>query len=577
MYCDSLTLAAVASELRLLLGGRIQEVLAVDRWALGLEIYAAATFSEPAPVEAPSETKAAGQRHYLLISADPAEGGRIHLVSHKLRRGQENPSPLLLRLRKSVEGMRLTSVWQPPHERILHLAFSGADETLTLIVEAMGRLSNIILVEEDGTILECLRRVTSHQSRYRVVLPGHPYMPPPPQQKALASELTANRLTELLCEDQDEAILWKKLVAAVRGVSPLLAREVVFRATGDLASPSVDPRRVLACLLELQGLAQSGLWQPCLAMEEGQPVAYAPYLLTHLPQYERRASISAAMSEYYERLTGTDPYAAAKQRVSQLIESARERVTRKKQSLQRSSPADGAIADLRRKGELLFTFPHRVAPRQTRVSLGLEGEPVLSIELDGKLTAVENAQEYFRRYEKARAAAAEVPALIGEVDEELAFLEQLETDLHLALDQPGIAAVEVTLAEAGYLPKPPKSRPVPSAPLQVTSVDGFTIWVGRNSRQNEEVTFKLGSARDLWLHAEGVPGAHVIVRTEGREVPEATLRQAAELAASHSAARERGSVRVAYTLRQNVRRARSGRPGQVYLSAHKTVVVRSGS
>lgn len=573
MFCDSLTLAAVASELRSLLGGRVQEVLSVDRWALGLEIYAAA--ATLGPVDGASEPKAAGQRYYLLISADPSEGGRIHLVSYKLRRGQENPSPLLLRLRKSVEGMRLTRVWQPPHERILHLAFSSADETLTLIVEAMGRLSNIVLVEEDGTILESLRRVTSHQSRYRVVLPGHPYSPPPPQQKARAAELTSGRLASLLGSVQDEPLLWRRLVATVRGVSPLLAREVVFRATGDLASPSADSRQLLDCLLELQGLAKSGDWQPCLAMEQGQPVAYAPYLLTHLATSEPRPSISAAMADYYEQRTGADPYAAARKRVSLLLESARERLIRKKSSLLRSSPADGAIADLRRKGELLFTFPHRVAPRQALVTLGVEGEPALSIELNPELTATENAQEYFRRYEKARAAAAEVPNLVGEVDEELAFLEQLETDLDLAEDQPGIAAVESTLAEAGYLPKPPKSRPMPSAPLQVISVDGFTILVGRNSRQNEEVTFKLGSARDLWLHAEDVPGAHVIVRSEGREVPQTTLIEAAKLAASHSAARHNGSARVAYTLRQNVRRARSGRPGQVYLTSHKTLVVQT--
>jgi predicted ribosome quality control (RQC) complex YloA/Tae2 family protein len=282
------------------------------------------------------------------------------------------------------------------------------------------------------------------------------------------------------------------------------------------------------------------------------------------------------MSEYYERRIGPDPYAAAKQRVALLIERAQERLLRKNQSLQRSTPADGTIAELRRKGELLFTFSHAIAPRQTAVILGVEGEAPLSIELNPRLTVVENAQEYFRRYEKARAAAAEVPALIAAVDEELAFLHQLENDLDLALDHPGIAAVEAALAEAGYVPKPPRSKPIPLAPLQVTSADGFTIWVGRNSWQNEEVTFKMGSARDLWLHADGVPGAHVIVRTEGSEVPESTLVQAAQLAASHSAARGISSVRVAYTLRQNVRRARSGRPGQVYLTGHKTLVVRTG-
>jgi len=572
VYCDALTLSAVADELRSeLVGGRVQEVLAVDGWTLGLEIYTAAHATHGGG----TPTGPGGRRRYLLISANPSEGGRIHLAAHKLRRGMDPPSPLLLRLRKNVEGARFTDIGQPPRERVLHLHFAGSEGFLTLTVEVMGRLSNILLVEEDGTILECQRRVTSRQSRYRVVLPGQPYTPPPAQHKAEAQDLTPGQLTRLLEQVEGEPTLWRRLVATLRGVSPIMAKEVVYRATGEVAAPAADSRRVLDRLVDLQCLAQTRQWQPSVATEQGQVIAFAPYPLTHYPVTEQRQSISAAMSDFYEQQTGADAYAAAKSRVQGLIAHARQRQERKRQALQRSSPSAGAVDDLRLKGKLLFAFAHQISPRQTEVTLTLgEGEPVIRIAMDPNLSPTQNAQEYFRRYEKARSASAEVPGLAAEVDEELNYLDQLSTDLALAQHHPGIAAIESALAATGHIPKPARARPVAASPLRVESDDGLVIWVGRNSRQNEEVTFRIGTGRDVWLHAEGVPGAHVLIRTEGHPVPQRTLLQAAQLAARHSAVREDPSVRVAYTLRQNVHRSRGGKPRQVILGHYDTIVVR---
>jgi len=556
VYCDALTLAAVAEELRReLLGGRVQRVLLVDRWVIGLEIYAS-------------------RRQYLLISARPQEGGRIHLAQARLRRGADRPSPLLLRMRKDLEGGRLTQVQQPPLERVLRLTTLGPEGTRSLLIEIMGQRSNIILLEEDGTILECARRVPASQNRYRVLLPGELYVAPPPQKKSNPLTLTPEGLSSLLEAQDPAAPVWERLVAGVLAVSPLLAREVVHRAVGDAQSRQADAALLLQHLQALLGLATSGQWQPSVALKEERIVAYAPYMLSQFPQHQPCSSISSAMEAFYAQESGENGYAAARANVQSLIEQQRERQQRRRAALLEARPAPEALEGLRKKGELLLAYAHAISPGQTEFNARWsEEEPLIRIELDPTLSAVENAREYFRRYEKARAATAEVPRLLARVDGELAYLEQLATDLALAEDRPGIDAVTQAMSAAGYIPKPKTVRQPATGPRRVSTPEGFALLVGRNSWQNEQLTFHQSSAQDIWLHAQGMPGAHVLILTEGQPVPEAVLRRAGQLAAYYSAARQDKRVRVDYTLRKNVRRLPGGRQGQVTYTGQKTIVV----
>lgn len=561
MYCDALTLTAVAAELRdKLLGGRIQRVFLLHRLAVGLEVYAH------------------HQRQYLLISAQPEEGGRVHLVPDKLRRGPDSPTPLFLRLRKSARSARLTDVQQPPAERILRLTIEGREGTTVLIAEVMGRRSNVILAGEDGTILECAKHIPASQNRYRVLLPGYLYVPPPAQKKADPLALSPGTLAQLLGEQDAELLLWQKLVAVLRGVSPLLAREVVYRTTGDVKCGEADAAAALEQLLQLLSLGTTGEWRPTVALKEGKVIAYAPYALTQYPQHEARETISAAMSSYYGQQFGGDAYAVARNKLLEVIAQQRQRQLRKRKALARSEPTPGRLEELRRHGELLLAYAQQVSPGQEYLIVDLgSGELPVVIALDPHRTAIENAQDYFRRYEKAKSAVGEVPQVVAQVDAELAFLDQLSTDLDLATDRSGIEAVRSALEHAGYLaPSRRKVQPPRQGPLRVQSDEGFVILAGRNSWQNEEVTFRRSSSQDVWLHAQGIPGAHVVIRSEGREVPEATLRRAAELAARFSAARREKNVAVDYTLRKNVRRFRSGRPGQVTYKRQKTIIVTPG-
>jgi len=557
MNCDALTLAAIANELRRdLLGGRVQNALLVDRLVLGLELYR-------------------GRRDYLLISARPEEGGRIHLAADRLRRGAEAPSPLWLRLCKEVEGALLTAVEQPPLERVLHLVFQGGSGVRTLVVEIMGQRSNIALLEEDGTILECARHVAPAQNRYRTLLPGRPYVPPPPQKKANGLALSSARLNELLAAQPPDQPLSDRLVATVFGVSPLLAREIAFRATGNPRCQEADAAAVLTHLQELLSLPETGKWKPSVAVEDEAVVAYAPYSLTQYALHRSTPSTSVAMEAFYVQQAHLDAYAVARATVQRLIDEQRERQLRKRAALVSALTAAEDLDDLRRKGELLLAYAHEIAPRQTvLVARWAADEPSIRIPLDPTLTAVENARAHFRRYEKARSAVADVPGIITKVDGELAHLGQLATDLALAEDRPGLEAVTCALAEAGYVPKPKARRPPTTGPLRVGTPEGFAILVGRNSWQNERLTFHDSDPHDIWLHTRNVPGAHVVIRTGGREVPDSVLRKAAELAAYYSAARQDNKVLVDHTLRRNVRRHPGGRQGQVTCSGEATLSVR---
>jgi predicted ribosome quality control (RQC) complex YloA/Tae2 family protein len=489
MYCDALTLAAVADELQQsVVGGRVQNVVLVSSQELGLEVYQN------------------HQRHYLLLSADPAEGGRVQLSQLRVRRGVEVPSPLLLRLRKLVSGGRIVAVQLPYLERLLRLTIHSSEGICHLIAEIMGRYSNIVLVGEDDSILECARRVPAHLNRYRVVLPGYAYVEPPRQDKTDIESLTEGRLSQLLAQ-QAAGPLWKRLVPVVKGASPLWAREVVHRATGDCRAAEADTRTLLATSQELMSVVRTRQWKPCVAIEEGQIAAYAPYALTHFSDHRSCSSISEAMETYYRQQDArpqvgarrsSDSYAAARARVADLIAQSRDRVSRKREALQRALPSSPQLAELRARGEALLAYAHEIPPQQAEWRLPWGDPPLtLVITLDRSLSVADNAQHYFRQYEKAKNASAEVPALVAQVDQELAYLDQLSTDLLLSDNYPDITSVEAALAATGHLAKPKAIKQPAGGPRRFVSEDGLVIWVGRNSLQNEELTFGRAVSRDV--------------------------------------------------------------------------------
>jgi predicted ribosome quality control (RQC) complex YloA/Tae2 family protein len=524
------------------------------------------------------EIYAQQQRHYLLGSSH-AELGRVVLASEKLRRGVEKETGLLLLLRKYGRGAIISSIEQPAFERILTLELDHPDWGCSkLVMEIMGRHSNIMLVDAGGRVLDAVKRVGWKMSRSRPIFPGRPYSPPPPQAKLPPSELTEHRLREILTSQEAETQVWQALVRGLRGMSPLLAREIAFRSLG-------HPRAIIAQVEQLTPILDSichflepldsGQWQPTIVWEQDQPVVYGPYAVRHRGKTEAMRSMSRAIEVYTAAVASEDPYAAAKRPVREAIAAGRARLERRRQALQSAAAEAAQAGELRERGEWILTYAHAILPGQKELVAELGDDEVLIIPLDPDKSAVENAQGYFARYRKAQRAAEDGPARLEKVALDLQDLDQLETDLDLADSRPAIDEVRAALIEAGHVRSKRKKGPksAGSQPLSLTSPDGLTLLVGLNSRQNDEVTFRRARGADWWFHARGVPGAHVIVRAEGRDLPADTIQRAAELAAHFSRLRNEADVAVDYTQRRHVRRIPRAAPGLVTYTHVQTVRV----
>ena len=271
-----------------------------------------------------------------------------------------------------------------------------------------------------------------------------------------------------------------------------------------------------------------------------------------------------------------DTYRVARGRLQSAIDAAIERVTRRRDQLLAQTKSMEDLDSLRFSGEMILAYGWNMAPGQTTLSVDLgDGDPPRQIPVDPGLTPAENANLYFDRYQRAKRASEEIPPLLDGANQEIERLQQLALDLQMAENRSEIDDIDAELVQAGYKKGKVRSRrkQAPSEPLSQTIEGEFTVLVGRNSRQNDRVTFKLASGDDLWFHARGVAGAHVILRTAGRDAPETAVLRAAELAAHYSAAGRDARVEVDYTLRRHVRRQPGGAPGQVFYRHEQTVAV----
>lgn len=609
MPFDALTVAAIRQELEgKLVGGRVQRVVIPAPLSVGLEVY-----------------RAEVGRTHLLLSAHP-QHARVHLLSSPPSRDPEQHPPLELLLRKYVRGGTITSVFQPAHERILGFSIvkrlrlgkhqeyhsdpyfmdNTGDEseeeeagpevpptTVELVLEMMGKLSNIVLIEADGTVMDAMKRIPSTLNRYRVTLPNRLYVTPPPQDKRdpLTTSVAALSLEmQNAAEEDPKAAAWKTLVGAFRGVSPTLAREATHRALGGTQTRAGDVSRdpdalqtLITALNSLLALERTGAWEPCVAWQsvEGgrRGLDFAPYMLEHLAAQgatlERIDGISLAAATYYAELQTLGGHSAVREKVRAELAEIRARDERRLDALREQLKRGEAAEELRRKGEFLFAYMHTLTPGQRVLEVPDEN---LKVDLDPGLSHVENAQRYFKDYHKARSALQDLPELIEQAEMRVRFLDELSTSLDLAATLEDIRAVQAELNLARQPSGPPpeaaqtnakggrKPRKVQEKlpqPLRAQTSRGVPVLVGRTARQNDAATFRLAAPDDLWFHARNVPGSHVILRTGAGDATEDDVREAAELAAGYSSARQNGQVDVICTERRYVRKVPNSPPGFV--------------
>jgi predicted ribosome quality control (RQC) complex YloA/Tae2 family protein len=461
----------------------------------------------------------------------------------------------------------LVDATQPEWERILELHFEGQAGPCRLVAELIGRYSNVILVGPDGDVLDAVRHVGPAKNRYRVILPGRPYQPPPkPVGRQPPTQLPAGEWAALLASAAPDEPFQRLLTQRLLGVSPMVAREIAARVIDS------DPKALAKATAALFAPLKDGSWSPHVALDEdGNVVAFAPYEPLQFERIRQASDIGEAMWQYFEHQLSGDAYAAARWRVQERIDETRARTERTLRQLQENIADEGKIESLREAGELLLTYQGRVKRDAHEVTVPDYAGAPRTIKLNPTRTPVENAQAYFRRYRKAIRSTEELPARIRAVKADLAYLAQLAADLTLAESRPEIDAVYDALVKASWAPK---ARPGSGSQVegpQRFEIDGFSIYVGRNARQNEKVTFKHAGPDDLWLHARGVPGAHVVIKCGKRDVPEEIVQQAASLAAYYSQARDEAQVAVDVTQRRYVKKARGNHPGLVTYRNERTV------
>ncbi len=582
MPFDALALHAVADELRsTLLTGRVQRLHLPDEQSLALEIYAH------------------GQRQWLLASVAP-EAARVHLVAAPPPHTAERVPPFLLLARKHVRDSRLLAVDQPPLERVLALRFAHREPTglrreVTLICEIMGRRSNLVLVDEDGTILDALKRVSQQLNPTRPILPHTRYAPPPPLDRPDPRRADAYVALRDAAAQDDPRTLAALLVARLAGLSPRAAEEIAFRATGQhdarlstLRPAGDDPVASLHhAAAELLAPIDTHVWEPHLIARASVPFDATPYRPRQfaVTMLEAVPTMSAALERLHapRRLepeggtlaqAGHRPHATPRAPLVAALGQQREKLEHKLAALERSLDAAARADELRAAGEAVLAALHAIEPGQR--SLASDGRDV---PLDPERTALENAQDYFDEYRRARDAARVVPPLVEETRLALRYVEEMAAQVQLADDATTLEQLRRELVAQDWLApnRGESKRGRPAAPrgaLHRARLAGFEVLVGTSALGNERVTFELAMPDDLWMHARGVPGSHVVLRSGGRFVPAAAIEAAAQLAAERSAARADALVSVDWTPRKYVRKIRGGPPGLVTYAREQTLRVR---
>lgn len=534
-----------------------------------------------------------GASSRLLISAGTGDA-RIHFTEAVFENPQSPPMFCML-LRKHLSGAKIKSIKQKTLERAVEITLDGVDALGNpgekhLIAELMGRYSNIILTDGDGRIIDCLRRVDGIMSERRQVLPGLFYMLPPTQDKADPLDTSREEFFKRLHEATEEMTGDKWLINTFGGLSPLVCRELINRAYGD------TDKRVQAILSTDGGdallTAFNGL------MEDIRSGHFAPYILTDangkptdfsftpILQYgsaltmERCDSFSSLLDAFYTRRFNMERMRQKSQSLTKTIKNAYDRIRRKLENQREELKKTYDRERMRELGDLVTANLYRIQKGESVLRTQdyyAEDEQDIDIRLDERLTPQQNAAKYYKNYTKAKKAESVLGEQISHGENEMEYLSSVLDELLRAASERDLQEIRRELTQTGYVrvqktgKKEKQKQPV-SVPLHFVSSTGYSITVGKNNVQNDALTHKQAFKTDVWLHAQKIPGSHVIISANGGVPDDVTLHEAAQLAAFYSQAGDSKKVPVDYALVKHVKKMPGGRPGMVTYTDYKTII-----
>ena len=561
MPLDALCLTAVAEELRrAVVGGKIDKIYQPTRDEIVLFL------------------RGQGENLKLLLSANPGHP-RAHLTTLN-RENPDKPPMFCMLLRKHLLGGRILELNQPPLERILDFKLETIDELgdrveRRLVLEAMGRSANLILLDGEGRIIDCIRRIDGDLSRgQRQVLPGLFYRLPAPPAKLNPFTLDEDGLRAALDNPMGKEPE-KLLMDTFTGLSPLIAREIVFRAGGE--------EGLVQELLKLQNIVQQNDFTAYLLVREGKPVdfSFLP-ILQYGPETEsiRQDSFSALLDGFYERREAAERVKQRGQDLVKAVTNARDRTARKLANQEKELTATFDREKLREQGDIITSNLHRMEKGMAVLHAQNFYDPdygEIDIKLDPLLTPQQNAAKYYKDYNKAKKAEEMLTIQIEKGERELEYLNSVLENIRLAEGERDLGEIRQELTDTGYLRRAKtaakREKRVAGKPMEFRSSSGLRITVGKNNSQNDQLTTKMAYKSDIWLHTQKIHGSHVILWLEGGEADAQSLTEAAILAATFSQAGDSTRVPVDYTPVKYVKKPAGARPGMVVYTTYQTAVV----
>lgn len=563
MAFDATFLSAVLAEIReKCLGGRVDKIHQPSRDTLILQI------------------RGRENREKLLFASNPT-APRLHLTAATPENPAEPPMFCML-LRKHLLGARLSEITQLPMERAAFFTFDCTDEMgypvqKTLAAELMGRTCNLYLLGADGRIIDCLRRIGLDESARRAALPGLKYQLPEPVEKQNPRETVDYGA---LLRETGGDVLSDRLMERLGGLSPLVCREAALYAAGDVDA------RVSGCDTEavaekLERFFEENLTHPApyyYALADGTPKQFAFCPIRQYGACRQAESFSALLDSFYTLRDRKDAMRQKSQAVRKTVQNLCTRLTRKLAIQEKELAATYDRERLRQLGDILTANLHRIVKGQTKVKCEDfydENMSLIEISLSPILSPQQNAAKFYKDYTRMKNAEKELTHQIDLGEKELSYLKSVLEELNRAQTEGELEEIRRELQEEGYLRPDTGKRKMKTpkvAPMRFTSTDGYPITVGRNNRQNEELTFKSARKDDIWCHASKIHGAHVIISCGGATPPDDTITQAAQLAAYYSESTAGQNIPVDVTAVKQVKKIPNGKPGMVIYHTYKTVI-----
>lgn len=569
MAFDGTCVACLVHELReQLLNGRIAKIAQPETDELLLTIKSSS-----------------GQKR-LCISAS-ASLPLIYLTDSNKPSPMTAPNFCML-LRKHISNGRIVDIYQPKLERIIHFTVEHLDELgdlckKDLVVEIMGKHSNIIFCNEDVMIIDSIKHVSAQMSSVREVLPGRDYFVPDTMEKSDPLSVSEAAFTELM-EGKPMAVS-KALYTSFTGISPVAAREICALAGLD---PFLVPKELSEDIIRhlyrqfsiFFSAVRKGSFSPAIYYDGKEPKEFSAVPLTHLKEYTRKefGSISELLETYYASKNTLTRIRQKSADLRHIVQTALDR-NRKKYELQLKQLKDTQNRDKYKVyGELIHTYGYGLDKGAKKLeALNYYTNEMITIPLDSTKTPQENAQRYFDKYNKQKRTFEALSKLIQETQDDITYLESISSSLDIALTEDDLAEIKEELIHAGYMRRKftKKKTKIKNKPLHYISSDGFHMYVGKNNLQNDELTFHFAVGNDWWFHAKGAPGSHVIVKTEGHKLPDRTFEEAGRLAAYYSKARGGEKVEIDYIEKKHVKKPSGGKPGFVVYYTNYSLIIDS--